>query len=204
MRFLIFSLFLISASSGNSQDRLRNVQAVSSGTSVTVSFAVSAGFTCNGYRIWHTTDSTNFYNRLYDNGGAEIGNPTYDEYATPYVHTSPVKNMVNYYRVELEIPHELSEIKRVFVSPDGRSELIFFPNPVSSLEGIVNLRMPGLGEAKLQGFLLNRFGTVSRYLNVDVVEGKATLAVNGIEHGVYILWMSDGWNVFAGKFIVMP
>lgn len=203
MRFYFFLIIVFYAVAGHAQSRLRNVQAVSGGTAVNISFVISAGQTCDGYSIWHTADSTLFYQQVGGNGGGVCGNPSNDEFVN-FPHSSPVKNKVNYYKVRIDFPFEESAVLRVYFSPEGRSQMVFFPNPVSSMEGFVNLRMPGLAEASLQGFLLNRFGTVSRHLDMNVTEGKAVLSVSDLEHGVYILWLSDGWNVFSGKFIVMP
>lgn len=203
MRLFLFILAFSTAFNSRSQNRLFGVEAIPSSTAVTVKFGVTAGFTCDGYSVWHTSDSLFPLQQVGSNNGGPIGSMAGPEYYT-FVHTTPAEYKANFYRVKIDFPYEESELIRVYYSPGGLSEMSFYPNPVSNKEVNVNLRFPSLKDTNLSGMLLTRFGTIRERVNIPVTQGHASLPVAGMDDGVYILWLTDGFNVFSGKFIVMP
>ena len=198
MRPIFFSIFLFAVLFGSSQ-RLADVSAVFSSTAVVVRFTIKAGPYCSGYSIWHTADSTMPFQSIYDYPSI-CGEPNNDEYHS-YIHDNPVPNQVNFYKVRLE-PFEESPILRVYASNRPQPGLFLYPNPVSPDNVQLNMRVLGTENKRLQGFLFNRFGTVQRDLDITTTEGGAALKVNELSEGVYVIWLTDGNNVFSGKFIV--
>ena len=199
MRALCSLLFLISFGSASSQ-YLINPNAIYTPTAVVVRFGIVAGITCNDFSIWHTADSTRPFINIYTYP-TTCGDPSSETHYS-YPHTSPVPDVVNFYKVRIE-PYEESPILRVYASSRPQNLLTFFPNPASASGAALNLRFTGVEDNKeLIGFLYDRFGTIKRELVVRPVAGRAALELEGFAEGVYVTWLTDGNNVFAGKFIV--
>jgi hypothetical protein len=197
MRYLFFYPFLLFSSIVSSQ-RLVSADAIFTNTAVVVRFTLAAGTSCSAYSILYCTDSVN-YQSVFDGGPCTA-------YSEPsqfsYAYTSFAPNVINYYKVRLDA-WEDSPVLRVYPSKAGRKGLTMYPNPLGPNDVLLNLRAMGTDTTTLYGFLYNRFGSAQRELYLETRAGQAQLNVGDLPQGVYVLWLTDGNNVYSGKFIVI-
>jgi hypothetical protein len=198
MRGLFSIVFIFCALLGSSQ-RLIGADAVTSKTAVTIRFTLAAGTSCSSYSILHCIDSVS-YQEIFSGGQCDA-EPTVPKQVT-YAHTSFVPDVVNYYKVRLDA-WETSSTIRVFPSKTGRSGLTMFPNPMGPSDRLLNLNAFGTNNTKLWGFLYTRFGEPKQELSFETSGQRAQLNVGDLEQGVYVVWLTDGSNVFSGKVIVL-
>jgi hypothetical protein len=107
---------------------------------------------------------------------------------------------VNFYKVR--VPGEESPAARIFLNEGGASQMIPFPNPVHRQDVKLNLRIFNTNNQLLVGKLLNEFGIVHRDLEITTTADLATLEVDDLRNGLYIVWLTDGFSLFRCKFII--
>jgi hypothetical protein len=182
--------------------RIQNFNVVLAGTSVGVRFTISAGAQCDGYKIWHSIDSTYFgFKPIYDYPGI-CGNAIKSEDIS-YTHTNPEIDVVNYYKVEL-VPVETSPINRIFVAQsNAKVKLFLFPNPIVQLYDVLNLKISNIGSKRLVGFLYNQYGHKLRELDITTQQDLASIQVYDLNDGLFQVWVTDGTDVYTSKFIVV-
>ena len=202
-RVLLLGLAIVVSVGLSAQQRLQGIRATSTGTGVLVEFSIRSGPACNGYSIWHSADSLAPFMQVLDNGGAVCGEQVGDEYFAR-VHTTPVQERTNYYRVQIDFPYERSAIYPVYVSAQGRSGITVYPNPVPSDDRVLKARLSSGINTQLTGTLHDRFGVRKQGITVDAIEGSFSIPLFGMDHGVYLLWLTDGTNVYSTKVILSP
>jgi hypothetical protein len=197
MRYFFLSPFLLFSGLLSSQ-RLVGADAIFTNTAVVIRFTLAAGTSCSAYSILYCTDSVN-YQSVYDGGPCTAYN---EPSQFSYAYTSFAPNVINYYKVRLDA-WEDSQVLRVYPSKAGRKGLFMYPDPLGPNDEFLNLRAMGTDTTKLYGFLYNRFGSVQRELYLETRGGQAQLGVSDLAQGLYVLWLTDGNNVYSGKFIVI-
>ncbi|REJ80196.1 MAG: T9SS C-terminal target domain-containing protein [Bacteroidetes bacterium] len=107
---------------------LSTFTAVQIGAEVELSIVVAAGNTCNGMNILRSPDGINY---------SEIGNiagicgSTSEDVKYSWTDTDPLRNSVNYYRIDL-ITLGYSLPVTVFYLHFDKSPVLMYPNPVTS------------------------------------------------------------------------
>jgi len=170
-------------------------------SSVRVDFGISKGPSCNGYVIYHSTDSLNFY-PVYTYPGI-CGDAQNDQHFS-WLHQSPVQNSMNYYKVEL-VGLETSPAKGIFVGPaEYAAEVKAYPNPCpeNTVLTLQFIRLPS--DRMFYGKIINEKGFTMREF-FGTSSGKLlTLSLQGLEDGFYLIWITDGYQAFRAKIIKKP
>jgi hypothetical protein len=178
--------------------RIQNFNVFAVNGSVGIKFTVSKGTQCNGYTIWHSLDSINF-NVIYSYPGI-CGNTSADQDFS-YTHTSPGVNVVNYYKIELP-GVETSPVQRVYLTTTPQASLLMYPNPIVNEYDVLYLKIFNANNLRVVGFLYNQFGKPMRTLDITTKVDLANLYINDLENGLYVIWLTDGTQLFRGKFII--
>jgi len=180
--------------------RIQNIQLSSAGGIVRVDFTVGKGSNCDGYKIWHSTDST-FFNVVGDYPGLCSSN--FEDLSHTFNHNGPQLNTINFYKIELAFV-ETSDIQRIYVSSDNRPLLTPYPNPVLLTDGIINLKTSGTENGLLEGFICDESGHQLSSLLVNSYNYTIQLPIYYLTSGIYFVWLSDGIFIYGTKFIVSP
>lgn len=200
MRSVLLLAFLLPLFS-LAQQRIRNPDAVFSNNIVTVRFTITAGQYCNGYTLLHTADSLMPFMQVYEYPSI-CGEPTNDQQHMCQ-HGAPVLNQVNYYKIRLD-PFEESPVLRVYTGQQALSFIHLYPNPCGPSDEILNLRFNSLPEnTDLVGFVVDRSGVKRGEVFLESVNKEAQINIGALEKGVYVLWLTDGNNVFADRFLIL-
>ena len=197
----ILSLFLvlfIGLTNYTVAQRIQNLNVFVAGTNVVVKFSIGTGTQCSGYKILHSLDST-YFNVVFDYPGICGTSATPEEIS--YTHTGPSLNQTNFYKVEL-VPIETSLTKRVFVPEQKISQLLVYPNPVTQLTDLLNLKIANAGKTRLIGFVYNQAGKPIKQLDVTTINDATNINIFDLNNGLYVVWLTDGFQVFSKKFII--
>jgi hypothetical protein len=194
--FFFASLLCLTASAQRISDF--NVYDGGNGSTI-VRFVLTPGPTCSGYEVMHSTDSVFFKSvHFYDQACGGSGAPEPFE----WVHSTPTLNQNNFYKVQLLSPYETSPIRRLYIAEPGRSQMIVWPNPALQNTDAITIRASNAGSVKLIGYMYNRFGTPIGEMEIYTTADVATLNIDGLADGMYILWLTDGSNQYSSKFFV--
>jgi hypothetical protein len=95
--------------------------------SVYISWTIEAGSTCDGTRIYRSTDAVNFYQigEIVGICGSTTGPESYN-----FTDYTPVKNAINYYRLELGLSG-FSNTLSIEIVDIGNSGYTVRPNPIT-------------------------------------------------------------------------
>ncbi|MBS1652896.1 MAG: hypothetical protein JSU07_12890 [Bacteroidetes bacterium] len=177
------------------------MSALSAGNNAVVRFTITKGTPCiMGYNIWHSTDSINF-NVIY-NAPGQCGDGNSDmQYS--YTHANPQpQNTYHYYKVEI-IGLETSAPLKVFVGNAGYGRLKVYPNPITHISDYLTPVFPNAPGNVLTGYIYNPIGYSIKSFEIDNAQNQTVqIPVYDLNQGEYILWMTDGQQVFQCKFIV--
>ena len=196
-RILLSLAFVIAAASAFSQ-RISNVRLYPvSGSSVNIRFTVLPGIECSGYRILHGTDSLGLVEAYHYPAVCGMQGVPMDH---SYTHDRAVRNTVNYYSIQ--IPGETSPPARIFVAEGNATTVLPYPNPVYNYATPLKLRIWNTNNQRMQGMLLNQYGIAMRDLDLVTESETATIDIESLENGLYIVWLTDGQNLFRTKFII--
>ncbi|MBA3970935.1 MAG: T9SS type A sorting domain-containing protein [Bacteroidetes bacterium] len=95
---------------------------------ILVDWEIAAGNFCTGLKVEHSTDSVNFVS-IYDYPGI-CGNTTVNERYS-FLHTNPVSNVRNYYRINLNT-NGISDILGITFIKLEETGYALFPMPLTS------------------------------------------------------------------------
>ncbi|MCX8081260.1 MAG: hypothetical protein N3F09_08495 [Bacteroidia bacterium] len=166
---------------------------------VLVEFQIAKGPTCPGYVIYHSSDSIFFY-PIHNYSGI-CGDINNDQNVS-FLHGSPIYNSNNYYKVEL-VATETSPVKRIYVGEALVSGGVYvYPNPCKE-NNILTLRFLNINSDRdfygkivsLQGFRDSEFFGKSIGMELKV-------SLSGISRGAYVMWLTDGFEIYRTKVIV--
>lgn len=121
--FLCLPFYLVS--SAQNAPELASYTATFTHGNVLVNWTIKSGNTCNGARLYHSTDSIH-YNLIHEVFGV-CGNISEEE-SYFFLHTQPGLNQSNYYRLELGTDQNFW-ITRIWVPLDGANVLNVWPSP---------------------------------------------------------------------------
>jgi hypothetical protein len=205
LRMSRWSLFLLvtflSANSRAQRIIGFNLYQVPKATQVTIKFTVAAGSPCNGFSIMHSVDSINYVEIFNDPGICGGAGVNEDK---SYTDPNPAVNAVNYYRIQL-FPFEQSAAKSIFISTGGATSMIVYPNPLISDNPEIKLKLLNIqGSSHVFGFLVNQNGITMANLDLQVQGDLAMLNTNGLDNGVYVIWLVDekASMLFRAKLVV--
>lgn len=179
--------------------RIRNFSLSQSGNQVAYHFIFTAGNSCNGYQLMHSSDSIT-YMGVFDYAGI-CGASGADE---PFsgLHTTPVMNAWNFYKIQLAT-FETSEVERIYVSNTGAQKVIVYPNPSYLSADVVKYRISGVNNIHLQGFIYDQKGITRKFIDEFTIGDSSTLNLLEFENGLYFLWLTDGSKLYKGKFLLI-
>lgn len=179
--------------------RISNFSVSQNGNLVTYHFLYNAGSTCQGYQLLHSKDSITYltvkdYVGICGASGA----------AEPFdgVHEFPALNAWNYYRIQMA-NFEMSEVRRIFVSSDGKLRATVFPNPSFSDNDQIRFRLSGASNIRIQGFIYDQLGLARDFIDTVTTADSAELNMPNYENGFYLLWLTDGTRIYTGRIVLI-
>jgi hypothetical protein len=195
----VFFLFLTGSLTILKAQRIGNFSVSQTGTSVAYHFVFRAGSTCNGYQLLRSSDSLTYLSAVDYLGicGSSGADEPFDG-----VDNAPKMNAWNYYKIQLP-NFETSNVQRIYVSNTGAQKAIVFPNPSRSENELLQFRIQGANNIKVQGFVYDQRGVNRGFIDLRTNLDAAPLDVGGLENGLYILWLTDGSKLYKGKFALL-
>jgi len=186
-------------------NRIINFNLYNVNGSVDVRFSISKGVPCNGYRIWHSVDSLNFFQVFEDPGICGSAN---EDVNRSFLHGGITAGITHYYKVEL-IGTETSPIKRIYLELPNQLQLRVYPNPLVDLINPLTIQIINssgtIGSSplsKIIGFVYNSNGAPVQSLELILSNGIATVLLNDLKDGMYIIWLTDNERIYRNKFFV--
>ena len=186
-------------------NRIINFNLYNVNGSVDVRFSISKGVPCNGYRIWHSVDSLNFFQVFEDPGICGSFN---EEVNRSFLHSGITAGITHYYKVEL-IGTETSPVKRIYLDLPNQLQLRVYPNPLVDLINPLTIQIINSSGtsgstplSKVLGFVYNSNGSPVQSLELILSNGIATVLLNDLKDGMYIIWLTDNERVYRNKFFV--
>lgn len=163
------------------------------GQKIYLSWTVTQGNTCNGVRVFRSTDSITFI----DIGGiAGVCGSLEEPQRYSFVDKSPLKNRVNHYRLDLG-GWGLSHVVSAEVVSIDVSDLQVRPNPMidygriyfeNKSHDIYNLSVYNMGRG-----VEYTDATQEEYFDINV---------SGLDAGTYIFTISTDDKIVSGKFTI--
>ena len=192
-------IFLWMLSISAKGQRISNFSVSQSGNIVTYQFLYSAGTPCQGYQLLHSRDSLTYltakeYAGICGASGA----------AEPFngVHEFPALNAWNYYKIQMA-NFEMSEVRRLFVSSDGKLRAVVFPNPSFSDTDQIRFRLSGVNNIRVQGYIYDQVGINRGFIDTITNGDNAALDLTNYENGFYMLWLTDGTRIYSGRIVLI-
>lgn len=195
---LFFYIFILFSLTANAQ-RISDYKIFLAGSGVAVKFTITKGTLCNGYIIKHSKDSINFTDVF--NYPGICGDTARDE-SISYLHSDPLFNANNYYKIEL-VPVENSIIKKIFVPEILNTSISVYPSPVQTVTGHLTVRIYNTNNTKLSGFIYDAYGKPLKALDLITIFDLTTISVTELNNGVYFLRLSDGETSYISKFFIL-
>jgi hypothetical protein len=195
MRNLIVCLFTV-VSWNNYAQRITSFNLFPINNGVQIQFAMAGGTSCDSYSILHSVDSINFIS-IYDDFNGCIGSSTNES----YTHTNPALNQNNYYKIQLQ-PYEVTPIKGIYVTEHGRGRMLAYPNPVFEQLNLLGLRIFNAGNTRFIGFLYSQSGMPLREFDITTARDLASIDIGGLRNGMYVIWLTEGSQVYSAKLII--
>ncbi len=174
------------------------VTAQGQNTSVLARFSITAGQTCPGYEILHSSDSIN-YLPAYSYAG--ICGDLNTETSYSFLHGGPIPNQNNFYKVSIP-GFETSLAQKIFVGNQlAQSNIRVYPNPVIT-EDRIKLKFYNFEGGFVEGFIYNQQGIRLIPLFFNVQQSDPEIVISDLDDGLFIIWLTDGNVLFRSKFIV--
>ncbi|MEO8088169.1 MAG: T9SS type A sorting domain-containing protein [Bacteroidota bacterium] len=164
---------------------------------ILLNFTISAGNTCNGIQIYRSTDSVNFEEIGDIQGicGSSDHNESYN-----FNDASPVKNKINYYRLQLGNLGYSNIIKIEFID-FSTTGFVLYPNPLNEHSKIY------YANSSRETMSLQIFSASGSILFISENSGANGLEipVEKLEQGIYFFTISSGSGntiKYTGRFLV--
>ncbi len=198
MKKLIVYIFILFSLLGFAQ-RISNYKVFLAGKGVAVKFTITKGTSCSGYIIKHSKDSVNFTDVF--NYPGVCGDTARDE-SISFLHTEPVFNAHNYYKIEL-IPVENSVAKKIFVPEILNTSMSVYPSPMETVTDHLTVRIYNTNNTKLNGFIYDENGKPLKVLDLTTTFDNTTISVADLNNGMYFLRLNDGQTSYVSKFFIL-
>jgi hypothetical protein len=194
-----FPLFaLIFLCFGVAAQRIQNFQLFQVNKTVSIKFTLTPGATCYGFKVLHSLDSINYTEAV--NYPGTCGGSGADEQMSE-VDQNPALNAFNYYKVQLST-FETSDIRRIYVSSSAQKNLQVIPNPIYNFNDQVHVRVFNTDNQRFLGFIYDQFGHLHQKFDLQGVKDVADFDVSFLQNGLFVLWLTDGTQIYGGKFII--
>jgi hypothetical protein len=165
---------------------------------VNTRFTLAPGQISYGYKVLHSTDSVNYLEVI--TSTLVCGNSGANESFSD-IHNTPAIGQLNYYKVQLS-NSETSEVRRIFVGNGGKLPVLIIPNPVYNFSAEVRFRIFNIFNTRVQGFIYDQNGISKDFIDLTTTGDTGSLNVSALSDGMYVLWLTDGTQLFTGKFII--
>ena len=191
-------IFLIFISGAIHSQRIINFNLYPANNIVGISFTLTKGNNCGGYKILHSLDSLNF-STIEDYVGI-CGNTSTDD-VKGFTHNSPALNQKNYYKVVLSTL-ESTPVKSVLITVQNTESINTFPNPVNPDNNFVYFRIQNPENTTLNCRLYDQFGKLIQKPEISAGSGTSKFDVSELKNGLYLFNISMGEKLFTAKFII--
>ena len=178
--------------------RILNFKIFQVDQAVFLNFILSKGSSCNGFNVLHSTDSVNF--KVIHEDPTICGTSNADE-AKNWMHANPIINQLNYYKIQLN-PGEMSPVNRIFVNQTNKPNIVLFPNPISTDIDLLTIKIPGTESLEFDGFIYNQFGNYVLKIENQSTISNSTIKIHELSNGLYLIKLTDGYNLYSTKFII--
>jgi len=178
--------------------RILNFKIFQVNQAVFLNFILSKGSSCNGFNVLHSTDSVNF--KIIHEDPTICGTSNADE-AKNWTHANPITNQLNYYKIQLN-PGEMSPVNRIFVNQTNKPNIVLFPNPISTDIDLLTIKILGTESLAFDGFIYNQFGNYVLKIEKQSTISNSTIKINELSNGLYLIKLTDGYNLYSTKFII--
>ena len=178
--------------------RILNFKIFQVNQAVFLNFILSKGSSCNGFNVLHSTDSVNF--KVIHEDPTICGTSNADE-AKNWTHANPIINQLNYYKIQLN-PGEMSPVNRIFVNQTNKPNIVLFPNPISTDHDLLTIKILGTESLEFDGFIYNQFGNYVLKIENQSTISNSTIKINELSNGLYLIKLTDGYNLYSTKFII--
>ncbi len=178
--------------------RILNFKIFQVNQAVFLNFILSKGSSCNGFNVLHSSDSVNF--KIIHEDPTICGTSNADE-AKNWTHANPITNQLNYYKIQLN-PGEMSPVNRIFVNQTNKPNIVLFPNPISTDIDLLTIKILGTESLAFDGFIYNQFGNYVLKIEKQSTLSNTTIKINELSNGLYLIKLTDGYNLYSTKFII--
>ncbi len=178
--------------------RILNFKIFQVNQAVFLNFILSKGSSCNGFNVLHSSDSVNF--KIIHEDPTICGTSNADE-AKNWTHANPIINQLNYYKIQLN-PGEMSPVNRIFVNQTNKPNIVLFPNPISTDIDLLTIKILGTESLEFDGFIYNQFGNYVLKIEKQSTISNSTIKINELSNGLYLIKLTDGYNLYSTKFII--
>ena len=178
--------------------RILNFKIFQVNQAVFLNFILSKGSSCNGFNVLHSTDSVNF--KVIHEDPTICGTSNADE-AKNWTHVNPIINQLNYYKIQLN-PGEMSPVNRIFVNQTNKPNIVLFPNPISTDIDLLTIKILGTESLEFDGFIYNQFGNYVLKIENQSTLSNSTIKIHELSNGLYLIKLTDGYNLYSTKFII--
>lgn len=178
--------------------RILNFKIFQVNQAVFLNFILSKGSSCNGFNVLHSTDSVNF--KVIHEDPTICGTSNADE-AKNWTHANPIINQLNYYKIQLN-PGEMSPVNRIFVNQTNKPNIVLFPNPISTDIDLLTIKILGTESLQFDGFIYNQFGNYVLKIENQSTISNSTIKIHELSNGLYLIKLTDGYNLYSTKFII--
>lgn len=178
--------------------RILNFKIFQVNQAVFLNFILSKGSSCNGFNVLHSSDSVNF--KIIHEDPTICGTSNADE-AKNWTHANPIINQLNYYKIQLN-PGEMSPVNRIFVNQTNKPNIVLFPNPISTDIDLLTIKILGTESLAFDGFIYNQFGNYVLKIEKQSTLSNTTIKINELSNGLYLIKLTDGYNLYSTKFII--
>ncbi len=178
--------------------RILNFKIFQVNQAVFLNFILSKGSSCNGFNVLHSSDSVNF--KIIHEDPTICGTSNADE-AKNWTHANPITNQLNYYKIQLN-PGEMSPVNRIFVNQTNKPNIVLFPNPISTDIDLLTIKILGTESLEFDGFIYNQFGNYVLKIEKQSTISNSTIKINELSNGLYLITLTDGYNLYSTKFII--
>lgn len=178
--------------------RILNFKIFQVNQAVFLNFILSKGSSCNGFNVLHSTDSLNF--KVIHEDPTICGTSNADE-AKNWTHVNPIINQLNYYKIQLN-PGEMSPVNRIFVNQTNKPNIVLFPNPISTDIDLLTIKILGTESLQFDGFIYNQFGNYVLKIENQSTISNSTIKIHELSNGLYLIKLTDGYNLYSTKFII--
>jgi len=178
--------------------RILNFKIFQVNQAVFLNFILSKGSSCNGFNVLHSSDSVNF--KVIHEDPTICGTSNADE-AKNWTHANPITNQLNYYKIQLN-PGEMSPVNRIFVNQTNKPNIVLFPNPISTDIDLLTIKILGTESLAFDGFIYNQFGNYVLKIEKQSTISNSTIKINELSNGLYLIKLTDGYNLYSTKFII--